>query len=244
VVAVLAPDTCRIVVADAVEAIANAADANLTAPVESCPGFDVGRLLEHTGAFCRVVEGRVARDEEWVTASGAWQDSTAEVGGDPLGWHRTWGAALCRALDTAHPSQRVSVWAGQRTRYFWFRRAAHELTVHRWDAERAAGATTPIDPFVALDGVDEFLGEFGRIAAALYGGDGDTFLFVTEEGPSFAVTAHADRLEYPSAHPVDVEVRGRAEDLLLFVWGRAAPTLLSVSGDGALVDRWRERVRV
>ena len=38
---------------------------------------------------------------------------------------------------------------------FWSRRQAHELAVHRWDAQLAAGAPQPIDRALAADGIQE-----------------------------------------------------------------------------------------
>nr|BFE67524.1 hypothetical protein GCM10020092_008250 [Actinoplanes digitatis] len=34
---------------------------------------------------------------------------------------------------------------------------AHEISVHRWDAEAAAGRATPIETKLAADGVNEVL---------------------------------------------------------------------------------------
>ena len=229
----------------AVDAISIAADGNLTAPVEHCPGFDVGRLLEHTGAFCRIVAGRVAGTDEWKPASGDWQEASTEVGGDPLGWHQTWAAALIAALRAAAPAERVATWAGPRTRSFWHRRAAQELTIHRWDAQHAVGPTTPFEVLVALDGVDEFLGEFGPRAAPRFDGDGETFLFVADDvGPSFAVTLLPDRVEINSRRDPDVEARASAETVYRFLWGRAEPADLDVTGNATLLDRWHDRIRI
>ena len=48
-----------------------------------------------------------------------------------------------------------SIWPD--TAAFWPRRMAHETSVHRVDAQQAAGAQLPIDTALATDGVDEFL---------------------------------------------------------------------------------------
>lgn len=45
---------------------------------------------------------------------------------------------------------------------WWIRRQLHETTVHRWDVESAFGATSPIDPSIAADGIDEFFDTFVR----------------------------------------------------------------------------------
>jgi hypothetical protein len=45
-----------------------------------------------------------------------------------------------------------------RTAAFWSRREAHEITVHRLDAQAAAGGIeAPLDPDFAADGIDEVL---------------------------------------------------------------------------------------
>jgi uncharacterized protein (TIGR03083 family) len=234
------------VVSEAIERIADVAAGNLSLPVEHCPGFDVAALLEHTGSFARIVGGRVARDEEWTPPSGTWQQAPPEeVAGDPIGWHRRWGSALVDALRGATPAEPVTTWAGARTRYFWFRRAAQELTVHRWDAEHACGAESPIDDAVALDGVDEFLGEFGTRAASKLAGSGETFQFIADpHGVAFTVTAKPGHLVIPSHSTPDVVGRARAGTLLRFVWGRATPDDLVVEGDRSLLDRWHDLVRI
>lgn len=242
---VLTTDLYLDVVTDAVAAIATVAEGHLEAPIEHCPGFDIAKLLEHTGAFGRIVEARVGRDEEWKPASGTWQVASDEVGDDPLGWHRTWTDALCGALRAANPAERARTWAGYRTRYFWFRRAAQELSMHRWDAEHAVGPTTPFDPRVALDGLDEFLGEFAKRAAPLLAGRGQTFQFVADDiGVAYTVTTHTDRWDLHTAQEPNVEARASAEVLFRFVWGRATPDELAVSGNASLLERWQERVRL
>ena len=229
----------------AVSRIADVAAGHLDAPVEHCPGFDVAKLLEHTGGFCRIVEGRVARDEEWVPASGTWQEAPADEVVDPIGWHRRWSEALLDALRHADPTESITTWAGARTRYFWFRRAAQELTVHRWDAEHASGATTAIDEAIATDGIDEFLGEFGTRAAAAFAGDGETFQFVVDPvGLAFTVTAKPDHLVTASRREPEVIARAAPDVLLRFVWGRATPDDLTIGGDRSLLERWHETVRI
>ena len=234
------------VVEAAIDRIGEVAAGNVARAVEHCPGFDVGTLLEHTGSFCRIVGGRVARDEEWIPPSGTWQQAPPdEVAGDPIGWHRRWGSELVDALRNATPSEPIATWAGARTRYFWFRRAAQELTVHRWDAEHACGADSAIDEAIAIDGIDEFLGEFGTRAASRFAGDGETLQFIAEpQGVAFTVTAKAGHLVTASHAAPDVVARGPAGSLLRFVWGRATAEDLVIDGDRSLVERWHDLVRI
>jgi uncharacterized protein (TIGR03083 family) len=243
---VLDPATYVDVVVAAIDGIAHAAEGNLDAPVEHCPEFDVARLLEHTGGFCRIVAGRVAGDEEWVPDTGTWQKAPAEeVAGDPIGWHERWGAELVVALRHSQPDEPLTTWIGHRTRYFWYRRAAQELTIHRWDVENARGTTPAIDAAIALDGIDEFLGEFGTRAANRLNGGGETYQFVVENtGQSFTVTAHPDRLVPQSPHEPAVVAVASADLLLRFLWGRASPDDLQPRGDRRLLERWHDLVRI
>jgi uncharacterized protein (TIGR03083 family) len=131
------------------------------------------------------------------------------------------------------------------TRYFWLRRAAHELTVHLWDAANATGADLAIAEDVATDGIDEFLGEFGERAALSFAGDGETVSFVAEpSGMSYTVTLRPEMLVYQGHATPDAVVRAPAARLLLFLWGRTRAEDLSIEGAAEVVARWHERVRI
>jgi uncharacterized protein (TIGR03083 family) len=135
---------------------------------------------------------------------------------------------------------------------FWARRAAQELAVHRWDFENAVGDPSPIDPALAMDGIDEFLFVFGpatghpqfKGASERFGGKGETFrLEPTDIQDAVNFTAHPDRFELTDAAP-DVTLRGSASDLLLFLWGRVPPSALDIAGDASLPALWQERVKI
>jgi uncharacterized protein (TIGR03083 family) len=70
--------------------------------------------------------------------------------------------ALLAAVRAADPS--TEVWTGSEPHDagFVIGRMAQETSVHRVDAERAAGRDHRIDPELAADGVDEFLTHFLR----------------------------------------------------------------------------------
>ena len=66
--------------------------------------------------------------------------------------------ALLAVLDD-QPADDVTVatWIGPRPATFWFRRMAIEAALHRYDAQTAVGATTPIGAELAVDAIDEML---------------------------------------------------------------------------------------
>jgi uncharacterized protein (TIGR03083 family) len=69
--------------------------------------------------------------------------------------------AALRASEAADPCPNFNLGSPQ-TIAWWIRRQTHETTVHRWDVERSLGDTTPIDPIVAADRINEYLDVFVR----------------------------------------------------------------------------------
>lgn len=234
------------------ERIAEVADgADLKAPVPSCPDYDLGSLVVHTGAFCRFARSAVEQ--------GRMPDlDFSDIGDDPLAWHRQEHGRLVDVLEATDPGATGWSWGSDQRPAFWFRRAAQELGVHRWDVESSAGDPQPIDAALAADGIDELLAEFGVShegwkatvtgAAVHYASPGATLhLHATDvdEGGEWLVHCHADRFEVAHEHRKgDVAARGTASDLLLFLWGRVPKDALEVFGDSSLLDRWSERVNV
>jgi uncharacterized protein (TIGR03083 family) len=215
----------------------------LEATVRACPGWTVERLIGHTG-----------RVHRWATSFLAQGDDGAEPDPGPrppageaiLAWYREALDGLVAELDRHDPSEPVLSFIGPADVAFWFRRQAHEISVHRWDAEDAVspGGATPFDPTLAADGIDEWLHLFVRrflvdkgdgtpadlIGATLHihctdedraEGSGEWLLRLTEEG-----------CEVERAHAKgDAALRGPASDLLLAVWHRTPLTDLDVVGD-------------
>ena len=122
----------------------------------------------------------------------------------------------------------------------------HETTVHRWDAERALACTEPIDPQVAVDGIDEYLDVFVRTRGK------QTLiapLVLVSTRPERAWTlspsATPGRLDISNGRTVGVPdgLAGSPDKLLLMLWGRLSSTEpgLVMTGDsevaGSLVRR-------
>jgi uncharacterized protein (TIGR03083 family) len=227
-------------------ALAEAARGHLADPVPSCPDYTVETLVKHAATFC-----------QWVAAildEGGLPVAPNEVGeGDALELFRKEHERLVHALSTVDFDHDCWSWGSDQHARFWFRRAAHELTIHRWDAENAVGSATPIDPELAADGVEEFVREFSPVhpvfgpgAAAKLGLEGESIHFhpTDTEGELF-VACHADHFDVTNEHAKgSVAARGRAEDLYLFVWGRVPLSALDVVGDASVLDQWVEKVQI
>ena len=210
------------------------------AVVPGCPDLTLERTLQHVGNVHRVTrlwvrDGR--RPEQW-------QRSPSD--GDLVGFVRTGLQELLAELsqhDPAEPSD--TWWPADRTHGFWRRRMAHETTVHRVDVQAAAGGPVdPIDPEVALDGIDELLflwfgyrlGEL-RMSSPQQG----TVALSAAERHWMAIfepdRSIARRVDEAEARSADATVSGDPATVYLWSWGRLPDQSVQVSGDLEAVAR-------
>jgi len=218
-----------------------AGEADLSRPVPSCPDWDLAGLITHLGQVQRYVTA-------WMDAGEpVGRDSVGEPAGDLAAWFTAGLDQLGERLQECDPDAKVATFAGQGSNWFWLRRMAHEATMHRWDGEAAVSVPGAIDVDMAADGIDEMLTGFHlphRIGRHLVG-DGETIHFhVTDAEGEWVVTRTPEGAQVERAHRrSDVAASGRAEDLLLFVWGRRDASSLEVFGDDALLVAWQATLR-
>ena len=130
---------------------------------------------------------------------------------------------------------------------FWSRRQTHETAMHRVDAESATGTITPVLPVYAADGIDEMLTGFVprkhtplhadppvTLAVSLTDAERNWHLTISE-GPG--VTVREPR-------PADCTVSGSASDVYLALWNRQGIDPLSIDGDPAVLEMFRDNVKV
>jgi uncharacterized protein (TIGR03083 family) len=223
--------------------VAAARIAGPDAPIEHCPGWTMTRLVGHTAKVLQrtsllVREGfdtppgeerfaNISRDEAVFDEFGEILDdaivSLAEADPDGPSWNFT---------------------GRDQVNSFWTRRMAHEVEVHRWDAQLAAGGA--IDRFTdedAVDGIDEMLTVLMPMKSALTSSeltasfhlhctdaDGE-WLTTFVDGTPTTVREHAKG---------DMAVRGPASALYAWSWNRIAAGTHGVEalGDTTLVERW------
>jgi uncharacterized protein (TIGR03083 family) len=208
---------------DAVGAFAAVLDTgDLAATVPGCAPWCLTDLTHHLGGIHRwartaIVEGR----------AGSETADDAPTGRDALAsWFREGADALVGTLRETDAD--ATCWTfGPRPRVaaFWFRRMAHETTMHARDAAAAQGDGRPYGAEFALDGVDEIvtmflprqirLGRIPPLPAALAVEPVEGGRWVLGEGPPAAT------------------VSGPAEALLLLLWHRVPldDPRLTVAGD-------------
>lgn len=217
--------------------------ASVTRPVPTCPGWTVADVVSHTGQVQR-----------WATAQlrcqpgerARWADRAVPgPGDDVVAWFAAGVDATLAACVEGDPDEPVWTWAGPRPRRWWLRRLAQETTIHAWDVGHALGPTPPIDPALAVDGIDEFLDVFvpARFDATTFGEPGRSIhLHATDdrlEGGEWLLRFGTDHVAVERAHAKgDVAARARAADLLLALWGRIPVDRLDVFGDAELLHRF------
>jgi uncharacterized protein (TIGR03083 family) len=230
--------------------------AGLDASVPTCPEWTVRELVRHIGyvhrwaaTYVREQRVTVLDDEEEEAAVGRLPDDDAEL----LPWFREGHAALVATLRAA-PAD-LECWHFLRAPtplLFWARRQAHEIAVHRSDAESAAGDTpvTGVPAPFAVDGIDELLLGFymrrgGRLRAdspcslRVEAVDRPDAAWLVRIGPDGAQIARS-----PAESNADCVLRGSASDLYLALWNRRGTDDLDVHGDRSVLDLWRERATV
>ena len=214
-----------------------------TAPVHTCPGFTVNEVVRHVGGVYRVarlwvLEGRSPRWHQQHPVPGQSTEDYLRAGLTEL-------LAEFRAHDADTPA--ATWWPADRTYGFWYRRMAHETTIHRIDLQAAvvdAGAAkdgdpiTPVSDDFAVDGVDEalavwfgqrlpMLGVSGTVTRSVGVRTGGHH-WIARAGPGFT---EAWRCSAAEAERADVLVSGSPMQVYLWMWGRRDHRSVTWVGD-------------
>lgn len=220
--------------------------AGSSAPVPSCPGWNVSDLILHCASgdsWARTIIER--KTTERVPIELPEDPPTGEA---LVPWYLAGAHGLIAALEKTDPS--TSVWTfspADRTAQFWYRRRAHETAIHRVDAQLAAErGPAPIDAPLASDGIDEFLTFFVPRWGKQAVGAGETLHFhCTDVGGEWFLRGTDDDVTVTREHAKgDVAARGAASDLMLLVWGRVPASHVEVLGDADLLNRFVAAIKV
>lgn len=225
---------------------ADAARDRLDAPVAHCPGWSVADLVHHLTEvhwfWAYVAEERPADPPRDVEPPPRVDDHLLV---------RAFEAGARRLVDVlAATDQSLPCWTWapqQQDVAFVTRHQVQEAAVHHWDAAHATGGTATIDPAVAADSVDEFLAFSVSSAAdpldplppAL---DGTLAIVATDAGAAWTVTdgdVPGTAAVTEGAGPEAPAVRGRAADLLLWLYGRVETQQVGSGVPPALLARFR-----
>ena len=220
-----------------------AATANLSTPVPSCSDWTLEDLLGHCAAVWALVANSIRAGERVALDSSEMQPTSPIL----AEWHAHAVTDLHHLLDDMGPDAECWTFSPREsTASFWMRRMSQEAAMHLWDAQNAIGDPSPIDPELAVLGIDEFLDHFiGDRKPDIFAGAGETLHFhSTDAHGEWVITRTAAGIDVERTHAKgDVAARGPASDLLLFVWGRKRPEDLEVFGESGLLEEWQAKVR-
>jgi uncharacterized protein (TIGR03083 family) len=213
----------------------------LDAPVTTCPGWTLHDLANHLGQVHRWAASSARTGEQPQNTPGY------DGEGEPIAaWYRAALTELVEVLrGVADDAPTWHPFPAPLEAAVWKRRQAQEVTIHRWDAQLAAGLTPdPIDPTLASDGVDEF---FGMIVPRLSVREKvvtpskSLHIHCTDVPGEWLVWTDDGGYQFRREHAKgDAAIRGPAASLLLFVFGRnEAPSDIDVVGDESAVAAWR-----
>jgi uncharacterized protein (TIGR03083 family) len=224
-----------------------ASASGLDARVPTCPDWTLLELAQHMGDSRRrwaaiVAAGPDAAPPPKSAPEGA---PTAPRDLDALlAWSAEATGELLDALREAGPDRACWTWwsgsQSPRTTGAVARHQLHEITVHTYDAQLAAGAVQPMPADVALDGVAEFLDTCNSTPAA-WPHEAATIHYHATEGRSWLLALDGTGA-WPApltddAAPASASATGTAEQLLLFVWGRLTLSDLKTEGDQQVFEQ-------
>lgn len=218
-------------------------DCLLPAPLDlvvpSCPEWTLRDLAVHVGEFCGF----------WthVLCEGAGRVRTPfpDVPTDDarvVDWLANIGSHLSHVLASTPAETRVWTWfESDHSAGFVARRCAHELSIHRYDAQTARDACTPIPAELASDGIDEMLDALVTVRDRTHEAKGETLhLHGTDVHAEWTVTMFADRIEVSRKHAkADFAMRGGVSDIELTLYGRPPIKPVERFGDDAVFGLWR-----
>lgn len=213
----------------------------LVATVPTCPGWTVADLVDHVSWFATRWSDRLRGTHEADTP-----ETKAPDGADAAArveWLRSLGDELLTLLRATEADTHVWTWRQpDQTAAFVSRRCAHELAVHRYDAQSARGTCAPIDAVLAIDGIDELLDVLSTIAYEAGAGAGETLhLHGTDDDldlpAEWLLVLGADGLEVSREHAKgDMAVRAAVSDLELLLVGRPPLGPVQRFGDESVLD--------
>jgi uncharacterized protein (TIGR03083 family) len=228
----------------------SARQAGASAPVPTCPEWTVRDLTIHVGTVHRWAHAHVAgaraeliEDEELERIVGP-PPPDSEL----FDWFDQGCARLVAALrDAPADLAAFTFLPAPSPLAFWARRQAHETTIHRLDADAAAGTHSPVDEVLAADGLDELLRGFVprprrrdvAPSSLLVAVDGGHCYLIHLDPEHFTV----DEAGAADGAEADCTLSGPAAALYPLLWNRG-PAGVTVDGDPAVLDAWRGAVTI
>ncbi|MFF0299033.1 maleylpyruvate isomerase family mycothiol-dependent enzyme [Kitasatospora sp. NPDC004614] len=221
-----------------------AAAPSLDAPVPSCPEWTLRDLAQHIGVGRRAWAATVLAGPDATGKADPVGEATAPEEREALvGWLAESAELLLDALREVGPDRGCWGWWGKSqtplTTGAAARRQLHEIAVHTWDAQLAAGAAEPLPDVVAADGVEEFLRTICTTTEA-WPHEPATADYFALEGRSWRNQVSADGavlVPVPEGEIGTATAEGSASDIVLVLYGRLPLDDLKLSGERRVFDQ-------
>jgi hypothetical protein len=201
----------------------------------------VQRLLQHVGRVLDMVI-RVLRTADPLSRPTRVEPPPS---GDVLAIFDDRLATMLHVLATTDPA--TPAWhfspTAPKTAAYWSRRMAHEVTMHRIDAQAAASTDSAVDADFAADGVDEALTRMIQQRTDVWAVaelSGTVLYHAADAGRTWTVRLVAGQVPQTAAEAVtepDASVVGLADAVYRAAWGRPSGSV--ISGDAALIAATR-----
>ncbi|CAB4884782.1 unannotated protein [freshwater metagenome] len=232
---------------------AAAREAGPDAALPPCPEWVMRDLVLHIGEVQRWC-GALVRHALMNPAEQTEEYLGALPGDDDLvSWFEDGARALTATLRSADPELRCFTFLedAPAPRLFWARRQAHEVAMHRVDAESALGRDTGFTADMAADGIDELLTGFAPRKRTQLRSDVPRRLLIAPDdtAATWLVTisdqpAVTKRLAVRSAADADCTVGGASSDIYEALWNRQGTERLGIAGDAAVLALFRDGVQI
>jgi uncharacterized protein (TIGR03083 family) len=238
------------IVSDEASRIVDAYERDPRAAVPWSDRWTVGTVARHVAGthhvVADIVRGRPNAD------FGLFNDLETPAKDSPefVDWFRSGTASLLGQLSSVPAEDKCWSWFASGGRVgWWARRMAFEAVIHRWDADAAEGQAFSIATDIAADGVDEYLDVF--VATSRDAADapaGPTVVFECSDRADqwwLDLSGPGDRIVSRAPSDASVRIRGTAQEILLFLWGRVPVSDADgvvVLGDVKVLERWSELV--
>ena len=216
-----------------------ARDMPIETTVPSCPEWTLRDLAHHLGSHHRWVAGNLDQPPDGKAFKRRAEPPADEAIPD---WLEAGAEMLATKLAATDPAKPCWTWVPfDDSVGFWARRTAHETAMHRWDAQNADGEADAVEPELAADGVDEYLGILGAFQGRRFPEAGSIHLHTTDTPGEWLVRLDAEGIQLTREHAKgEVAVRGPASDVLLVLMGRKTMVAVDVFGEAPLFERFRK----
>jgi uncharacterized protein (TIGR03083 family) len=216
-----------------------ARDIPMETTVPSCPEWKLRDLAHHLGSHHRWVAGNLDQPPDGNAFKQREEPPADEAIPD---WLEAGAEMLATKLAATDPAKPCWTWVPfDQSVGFWARRTTQETAMHRWDAQNAGGAADAVEPALAADGVDEYLGILGAFRGRRFPEAGSIHLHTTDTPGEWLVRLGPDGIQLTREHAKgDVAIRGPASDVLLVLMGRKTMGAADVLGDAPLFERFRK----